>query len=83
MDAEQRRERARKAAYSRWMRPTAQDEQREAASQALWRRFERQVDPDQVLPQKRRRELARRALAAHMASMRLARGRLREAGGEQ
>jgi hypothetical protein len=75
MTQQQRTDRARKAAYSRWARPTAQDEQREAASQALWLRFERQVDPDGRLPEDRRRELAERALRAHMAGMRMARGR--------
>jgi hypothetical protein len=74
VNAEQRRDRARKAAYSRWARPTAQDEQRDAASRALWLRFERQVDPDGRLPEDRRRELAQRALNAHMAGMRTVRG---------
>jgi len=73
MNAQQRRERARKAAFSRWARPTAQEEQSEAASRALWARFEAQVDPDAVLPVERRRQLAQRALNAHMAGMRLAR----------
>lgn len=76
MNAEQRRDRARKAAYSRWARPTAQEEQSDAASRALWRRFEEQVDPQRLLSDERRRALAQRALNAHMAGMRLARGRL-------
>ena len=61
MNAEQRRERARKAAYSRWARPTAKEEQSEAASRALWERFETEVDPDRLLSDARRRELAQHA----------------------
>jgi 2-hydroxychromene-2-carboxylate isomerase len=80
MNAQQRRERARKAALSRWARPTAQEEQSEAASRALWARFEAQVDPDEVLTVERRRELAHRALNAHMAGMRLARAARTEPG---
>ena len=80
MTPEQRRERARKAANSRWARPTAQAEQSEAAASALWQRFEHQVDPDGRLPQGRRRELAHFALRAHMAEMRLAKARRRQLG---
>ncbi|GAA1593236.1 hypothetical protein GCM10009789_54080 [Kribbella sancticallisti] len=77
MTPEQRRERALKAINSRWARPTARDEQSEAAARALWRRFETQVDPDGLLPADRRQQLAEYALKAHMAEMRLARARRR------
>jgi predicted hotdog family 3-hydroxylacyl-ACP dehydratase len=80
MTPEQRRERARKAANSRWARPTAQAEQSEATTSALWRRYEYQVDPDGRLPEWRRRELAQHALRAHMADMRLAKARRRQLG---
>ncbi|TCO22355.1 hypothetical protein EV652_110341 [Kribbella steppae] len=77
MTPEQRRERALKAINSRWARPTARDEQSEAAARALRRRFEIQVDPDGQLPADRRQQLAEYALKAHMAEMRLARARRR------
>jgi hypothetical protein len=57
----------------------AQEEQRDAARNALWRRFEDKVDPERLLGLDRRRELARHALNAHMASMRLARSRQSDA----
>lgn len=77
MTPEQRRERALKAINSRWARPLAREEQREAATQALRRRFEEQVDPAGELSSDRRAELAEYALKAHMAGMRLARARRR------
>jgi hypothetical protein len=46
----------------------------------MWARFEAQVDPDEVLTVERRRELAQRALNAHMAGMRLARAARTEPG---
>ncbi len=75
MTPDERKERARKAVNSRWARPLASQEQSEAASRAMWTRFERQVDPSGLLPPKRRRQLAQKALAAHMAGMRLAKAR--------
>jgi hypothetical protein len=73
----QRSYRARAAAYSRWARPTAREEQAEAARAALWRRFEQQVDPQGVLDDETRRELAMSAARAHSAKMNLARQRRR------
>jgi hypothetical protein len=73
MTPEQAKERARKAANSRWARPTASAEQSETIREALWKRWEALVDPEQDLPFPQRRRLAQRALAAHMAGMRLAR----------
>jgi hypothetical protein len=77
MTPQQRTERARRAANMRWARPTAQQEQREAVSRAKWTRLENQVDPEGVLPEVRRRELAQRALNAEMAAVRMARARKR------
>lgn len=73
MTPEQARERARKAANSRWARPTAAAEQSETIREALWKRWDAQVDPEGELPFPDRRKLAERALKAHMAGMRLAR----------
>lgn len=78
MTPEQRRERARKAANSRWARPTAAAEQSETIKEALWQRWEAFVDPEDSLPYSQRRRLAERALAAHMAGMRLARANNQE-----
>ena len=73
MTPEQARERARKAANSRWSRPTASAEQSATIREALWKRWEAAVDPGQELPWEDRHKLAERALKAHMAGMRLAR----------
>lgn len=73
MTPEQRRTRARIAAHSRWMRPLAREEQAEAARDALWRRFENEVDPDQHLDSGERRRLAESAARRHSARMHLAR----------
>jgi hypothetical protein len=75
MTPAQRSYRARAAAYSRWARPTARQEQADAARAALWRRFERQVDPDSVLDEETRHELSLAAARAHSAKMNLARRR--------
>lgn len=71
MTPEQRRLKAQMAANARWSRPTARDEQAEAARAALWRRFEQQVDPDGVLSDEKRRQLAMNAAKAHSAKMNL------------
>lgn len=73
MTPEEARERAKKAANSRWSRPEARAKQSETLREALWKRWEALVDPDDSLPYPERRKLAERALAAHMAGMRLAR----------
>lgn len=73
MTPEQRKERARKAANSRWARPTAAAEQSATLQEAIWKRWEAAVDPEDELPGELRRRLAQKALAAHMAGMRLAR----------
>jgi hypothetical protein len=73
MTPEQRRTRARIAAHSRWMRPLAREEQAQAARDALWRRFENEVDPDQRLDSSERRRLAESAARRHSARMHLAR----------
>lgn len=72
MTPEQARERAKKAANSRWARPTAAAEQSATIKRAHWKRWEALVDPDGELPWPDRHKLAQKALAAHMAGMRLA-----------
>lgn len=79
MTPEQARERARKAANSRWARPTASAEQSTTIREALWKRWEAAVDPEDELPYPERRRLAERALAAHMAGMRLQRANRQQA----
>ena len=71
MTPEQRRERARKAANSRWARPTALAEQADTMRSATWAYWERQVDPEQRLDPAERRKLAQHAVSAHMAGLRL------------
>lgn len=73
MTPEQRRQRAKLAANSRWSRPFAREEQAEAAREALWRRFEDEVDPDRQLAEELRRQLAMNAAKAHSARMNMAR----------
>lgn len=73
MTPEEARERAKKAASTRWAQPEARAQQSETIREAIWKRWEAIVDPEQDLPFPERRRLAQRALAGHMAGMRLAR----------
>jgi hypothetical protein len=51
---EQRRLRAQAAAYARWSRHMAREDQAYSARQAIWERLSREVDPDRKLtPQER------------------------------
>lgn len=67
--------RAKIAANTRWSKSGARGQQSTAAREALWRRFEKQVDPDGVLPDEQRRQLAESAAKAHSAQMNLAKAR--------
>lgn len=77
MTPEQRKRRAQLAANTRWAKPLARQEQADASREALWRRFENQVDPDGVLPEEQRRQLATNAAKAHSARMNMVRQRPR------
>lgn len=74
---EERRARARLAAHSRWARPNAREEQAEAARAAMWKRFEKQVDPNGELPEDQRQVLAMNAAKAYSAKMNLGKSRKR------
>jgi len=73
MTPEQRRERARLAAYSRWARPYAREEQAEAARRAWWHHLERQVDPDVLMPPEQRDRLVQAQARAYMSRLRMQR----------
>jgi len=70
---EQRKARARKAAKTRWSKPGAREQQAGAASAAIYRRAEQQVDPDRILDPAQRANLVRSALRAQAADLQLAR----------
>lgn len=73
MTPAERHERAKRAANMRWMRPLERKEASERQKAAILDRFLTQVDPDGNLPDDKRAVLARSAMAAHMALMRLRR----------
>jgi hypothetical protein len=78
MTPEQRALRARIAAHTRW----SQQDRREgtaAARAAFNDRFERQVDPDGVLPHDERLRRAERARKAYFTRLALASSRARQA----
>ena len=64
-----RRLRARAAAYERWARCPDRAEATRPAREALWRRFEREVDPDGVLAPEERHKRAQAAMRRHMCLM--------------
>lgn len=54
MTPEQRRLRARNAAYARWSKHMAREDQAYVARQAMWDRLTREVDPEgRLSPQQR------------------------------
>lgn len=79
---EQRSMRARIAAHARWSKedpkPNAQRGQA-----GLLARFEREVDPEGVLPEKERRRRAKSARRAHMGRLALASSKKRKGTGGQ
>jgi hypothetical protein len=78
---EQRSQRARLAALSRWQRenPTANAMR---GQRGLMARFEREVDPDGVLPEGERLRRAECARKAHMARLAFASSKARRSGGD-
>ena len=77
LTADQRAQRARLAALTRWSRVTDRTAATQAARDALAAKF----DPGPSVPDRQRAQMIRAALEAHMLRMRLARARRRQAGG--
>ncbi|ALG14753.1 hypothetical protein AOZ06_13190 [Kibdelosporangium phytohabitans] len=69
MTPEQRSLRARIAAHASWATTSDRGEKARKGAAALLERFERQVDPDGVLPAEERRQRALSARKAHMLSL--------------
>lgn len=72
MTPEQRRQRAKIAANSRWARPLAREEQSQALKAAVERRFRKLVDPDGTLSDAEAAPLIAAAKRAHSARMNMA-----------
>ncbi|HEY1119933.1 MAG TPA: hypothetical protein VGE43_19615 [Acidimicrobiales bacterium] len=68
---EERALRARLASHTSWARTPDRAARTQAARDASFARFERQVDPDGQLAPEERRRRAENARKAHMASMAL------------
>lgn len=79
---EQRSQRARIAALTRWSRESAH-EQAKRAQDGLFQRFLREVDPEGLLPEAERVRRAETARRAHMQRLAFAssKARSRSAGG--
>jgi len=69
MDAQQRRRRARIAAHASWAATADRTARTAPGTAAFLQRFERQVDPDGVLPAQQRAEMARHARTAYMLQL--------------
>lgn len=69
MTAQQRSRRARIAAHASWARTSDRTARTAAGTTAFLARFERQVDPDGVLPAEVRAEMARHARTAYMLQL--------------
>jgi hypothetical protein len=69
--AAERKLRATLAAESRWAQPGSRETARVTARASMIARFEKQVDPDGVLPPAERAKLAESARRAHLLSMSL------------
>ena len=69
MTAEQRRRRARIAAHASWANTTDRAARTSPGTAAFLDRFERQVDPDRVLPAEIRAVMARHARIAYMLQL--------------
>jgi hypothetical protein len=77
----QRSLRARVAAHASWANTSDRTARTAAARKAAWGRFEREVDPDGVLPADERALRAANARKAHFARMALLSARARHCGG--
>ena len=79
MTPEQYKLRAQVAANARWSRRGARERQSDAARAALYRRLERQVDPERRLPLAQRAALVQSAIQRMSAEMNAAKSRKRSA----
>jgi hypothetical protein len=61
---------AQRASQARWRRETDRTSATLPARQGFLRRFENEVDPEQVLPRAERQALAREARQRHMRALR-------------
>lgn len=77
MTPQQYKLRAQVAANARWSRRGARQHQADAARSALYRRLERQVDPEYRLPPEERAALVESALHKLSAEMNAAKARKR------
>jgi hypothetical protein len=66
---QQRRRRARIAAHASWASAPDRTARTAPGTEAFLKRFERQVDPDGVLPPEQRAEQARHARIAYMLQL--------------
>ena len=69
MTPAQRQRRARIAAHASWANTSDRSARTSAGPQAFLDRFERQVDPDQVLPDEQRKIMAKHARTAYMLQL--------------
>lgn len=72
MNAQERQERARIGAGTRWAKPGARERQAAAARAAMYRRLRDQVDPDGVMAPDELAAAIQAAIAANAARLRLA-----------
>jgi hypothetical protein len=75
LTSEQRRARARLAAFTQWSREPDRTGRTAAARSAFMDRFERQVDPDRIHPPEVRAKMAEAAMRAYFVGIRLRRSR--------
>lgn len=71
LDAEQRRLRAQLAAHASWAKTPDPEQRTTAARQAFNDRFEREVDPDGVLPEAERARRAEHARKSYYKALAL------------
>lgn len=71
MTPAQRAMHARLASRTSWAKTSDREQRTRPARTAFLARFEKQVDPDGVLPEIERAERAHQAFLAHMETMRL------------
>lgn len=69
MTEAERRLRAQSGAYAQWAAEPDRTARTAKAREGMWRRFERQVDPEGLLDPEERARRAESAYRAHMANM--------------
>lgn len=79
LSAEERKLRARIAAHARWSRRDPREDLA-PAREGFLRRFEREVDPEGVLPPDERQRRAQHALRRHMLQLALKSAKARRRG---